>query len=202
MTVHNSHGISTKEKIFIEAVKMFSDIGYSEVSVRDIAANAGINVSSLYFHYDSKEKILSLFYDYYMENWKKASPDIDSLLKDIETAPIHEIFRKLDFRFEPEIEDTMNRIIKIAIRQMAVCPISEQFIRERFLEGCTYQLSIILEKLTELGRIEPTNIKAVVCLISRFAISAVMFHGTTLHVNNEDWRTALELAFSLIVPTK
>ena len=202
MTEKNDHTpITTKEKIFAEAVKMFSDIGYSEVSVRDIANSARINISSLYFHYSSKESMLNLFYDYYMENWQKMAPNINEILQTIETAPLNEIFEKLDFRFDPEIEETMNRIVKIAVRQMAICPSSEKFIRERFLEGCTNPLNTILEKLIECGRIKPINVRAIVCLLSRFAISAVMFQNTALHMGLDDWRTSLELAFSLIIPT-
>ena len=197
----NERILTTKEKIFIEAVKLFSDGGYSEVSVRDIASTAGINVSSLYFHYSSKEEILNLFYDYYMENWKKSAPDLDELLKLAETAPIDEIFKKMDFRFDPAIRDTMNRIVKIAIRQMAICPHSEKFIQEFFLNGCSAPLIKILEKLTELGKIEPIDINAVVCLISRFAVSAAMFQGTALQVNQNEWRSGLDMAFSLIKPT-
>jgi len=192
--------ISTKEKIFNEAIRLFSDNGYSEVSVRDIASNTGINVSSLYFHYPSKEEILSMLYDYYMKNWKAAAPDIAHLLKLCETAPVFEIFEALDFRFPPEVKDKMNRIVKIAVRQMTICSKSENFIRERFLKDCTEALSVILDRLILLNRIEPFDINAFVCLVSRYAVCAAIFNSTTLEVKEDEWRAGLSLAFSLIKP--
>lgn len=46
----------TKEKIFDVAVDLFSKHGYHGVSVRKIAAGAGIKESSIYNHLKTKKK--------------------------------------------------------------------------------------------------------------------------------------------------
>ncbi|MFA7118948.1 MAG: TetR/AcrR family transcriptional regulator [Sphaerochaetaceae bacterium] len=48
---------NTKEIILLEALKLFAHSGYEGVSVRDIAHQLGIQQSSLYKHYASKEDI-------------------------------------------------------------------------------------------------------------------------------------------------
>jgi AcrR family transcriptional regulator len=48
----------TGDKIFDAAIDLFSQRGYNDVSIRDIAAAVGIKESSIYKHYSGKEEIL------------------------------------------------------------------------------------------------------------------------------------------------
>lgn len=48
---------NTKQKIMIEALKLFSQYGYEAVSVDQIAKAVGIKAPSLYKHYKSKQNI-------------------------------------------------------------------------------------------------------------------------------------------------
>ena len=50
---------STKEKILIEALTLFSENGYESVSVNQIALAVGIKAPSLYKHYKSKKDIFN-----------------------------------------------------------------------------------------------------------------------------------------------
>ena len=50
--------IPTKQKILISAVDLFSSKGYTETSIREIAAAVGIKPASLYNHFSSKEDML------------------------------------------------------------------------------------------------------------------------------------------------
>lgn len=49
--------MDTKKKILEEALKLFSEKGYSDVYVNDIAKAVGIKAPSLYKHYKNKEEI-------------------------------------------------------------------------------------------------------------------------------------------------
>lgn len=51
--------MTTKEKILSEALTLFSEKGYSDVYVGDIAAAVGIKAPSLYKHFKSKQDIFS-----------------------------------------------------------------------------------------------------------------------------------------------
>lgn len=51
--------IKTEEKILLVALELFSQKGYSGVSVRDISKVIGISQSALYKHYKNKEDILN-----------------------------------------------------------------------------------------------------------------------------------------------
>lgn len=51
--------INTDEKILLVSLDLFSQRGYSGVSVRDIAKEVGVRKSALYKHYKNKEDILN-----------------------------------------------------------------------------------------------------------------------------------------------
>lgn len=53
---------NTKERILDCAIDLFSEKGYKEVSVREIAAVVGIKASSLYKHFENKEAILDTIF--------------------------------------------------------------------------------------------------------------------------------------------
>ena len=55
----------TKQKILVCAVDLFVSKGYTETSIREIAAAVGIKPASLYNHFSSKEDILLYILDDY-----------------------------------------------------------------------------------------------------------------------------------------
>lgn len=65
--------LTTREKILIESMKLFSVFGFEAVSIRTIASNVGVSDSALYKHFKSKQEILDMivseskerFYDQY-----------------------------------------------------------------------------------------------------------------------------------------
>lgn len=57
--------MNTKEKIFNAALDLFSQKGYDSVSLREIAEEVGIQKSSIYSHYPSKEAILMDIFQYF-----------------------------------------------------------------------------------------------------------------------------------------
>ena len=53
---------STKESIEQTALQLFSQKGYTAVSIRDICKEVGIKESTVYYHFENKQAILdSLF---------------------------------------------------------------------------------------------------------------------------------------------
>lgn len=64
----------TKEIIFDAASELFAENGYENVSMREIAAKAGIRASSIYNHFRGKEDILDCVYEYFADYIKKNRP--------------------------------------------------------------------------------------------------------------------------------
>jgi AcrR family transcriptional regulator len=57
---------STKERILSTAEAIFARRGFAGASTREIAATAGVNISSLHYHWESKERLyLAVFENIY-----------------------------------------------------------------------------------------------------------------------------------------
>jgi AcrR family transcriptional regulator len=50
--------IDTKEKIMETAAKLFAEQGYAATSLRQIIAEAGVNLAAVHYHFGSKEELL------------------------------------------------------------------------------------------------------------------------------------------------
>ena len=50
--------MSTKQKILDAAEKLFASQGYADTSVRQIIAEAGVNLAAIHYHFGSKEEML------------------------------------------------------------------------------------------------------------------------------------------------
>ena len=75
--------ITTKRKILIAAIDLFAIKGFTETSVRDIAAAVGIKSASLYNHFSSKEDILEFMLNDFDDHTRKMfnNPDMPSILQ-------------------------------------------------------------------------------------------------------------------------
>lgn len=81
-------GAQTRAEILRVALKLFTDKGFEGTSIRDISQALGITKSALYYHFDSKDAILSSLMlerrhdlDELVE-WIKAQPVGPDLLRD------------------------------------------------------------------------------------------------------------------------
>lgn len=63
---------NTKEIILFKALNLFADNGYDGVTVRDIANEVGIQQSSLYKHYSSKQEIFDTLVVTMQEKYSEA----------------------------------------------------------------------------------------------------------------------------------
>ncbi len=56
---NNANGAATRDRILLEAARLFRHHGYAATSLRDVADAAGLKAGSIYYHFDSKEQIVS-----------------------------------------------------------------------------------------------------------------------------------------------
>lgn len=51
-------GPATRERVLLEAARLFRHHGYAATTLREIADAAGVKAGSIYYHFESKEQIL------------------------------------------------------------------------------------------------------------------------------------------------
>ena len=61
---------ATRNKILEVATISFSHKGFAAVSMRDIANAAGVNIASIYYHYESKEALLDDVFSFFTRGYK------------------------------------------------------------------------------------------------------------------------------------
>jgi len=191
-------GKSTKEKIFDTAVVLFSDVGYKEVSMRDIAAKVGIKAASIYNHYKSKENLLHSLVDFYMEHWQEYVPNTEEILLLIETIHPLEALKLLSFQFDPKMQNRMDRILFIAMREMINDSKCEELIAKCHVKRT--DLKRVLDKMVELGKIEQIDTAAINMIAVNYALGAAIINGTNLKLDWEEWFKGFSMVFSLVKP--
>ncbi|MDR1563980.1 MAG: TetR/AcrR family transcriptional regulator [Oscillospiraceae bacterium] len=188
---------TTKEKIWNTSLILFSDKGYSSVSMRDIAKAVGINAASIYNHFASKEDILKSFYDFYNENRNAAAPKLETLLQLCETLDPVEVLLKLNYHYPPEIQESMDRIVIVSSREINSDPQSEAFICS-FLEGFDQLVVPLLERLVSLKKIAPLDIRAFSVLNKYFCYSAAVLNNSPFILSLEEWNAGFSMLMSMI----
>jgi AcrR family transcriptional regulator len=111
--------VETKQKIFEAAVDLFSQKGFSGVSVREIARAVGIKESSIYNHYKNKDDILANIFDYYETEIERATPTKEYLAERINTLSANEFWEKGLRNFQSTTQKpVMQKISKIVLLEM------------------------------------------------------------------------------------
>lgn len=97
--------MNTKEKIFNVSLDLFSKKGYDSVSLRQIAEEVGIQKSSIYSHYPSKEAILMDIFRQLTEGF-----EIDS--KDLELSEDNPLLENPELFYHTESEAIKNMLFQ------------------------------------------------------------------------------------------
>lgn len=82
-----------KKQIIVTAMKLFSDKGYEQTSMRDIARALGVSLGLCYRYFDSKQVLFNCAIDYYIE-------DCCNLYLKILHDPKIKIKEKIDILFD------------------------------------------------------------------------------------------------------
>ena len=147
----------TRELIFDNFVEMVSTLSYESVSMRDIAKKVGIQVASIYNHFDNKAQILEYAYDYYEIYQYKNRRHVDTMKKLIETASAQELINAFTYTFESEDPKQYIRMVlitKIIYMRLFQDPIANAIFARAFENNSNY-VSEVLKHGVSIGRIDP-----------------------------------------------
>ncbi len=181
--------MSTEEKIFEAAFKVFQKKGFTGARMQEIADEAGINKAMLHYFFRNKEK---LFEAVFMNAFGKLAPQIN------------QIFNSDDVLFE-KIEKFIHSYISFVIEY----PFLPQFIIQEMNNNPEFVAKFLkdekrpnptkllkqIEKEIELGSIKPIPPKQLVLDI--FSMTAFPFAAQTLvkgiiNISNEEFFRLME----------
>lgn len=105
--------IGTKKKVFDNAITLFSKNGFENVSLRDIGDIVKITQSTIYNHFSSKQELLDIIYDYYIEHFKDNLRPAEEMKAMLKNTTKEELCVALMFTFESSDKEKYNRMILI-----------------------------------------------------------------------------------------
>lgn len=184
--------------IFVSAVYSFADLGYENVSMRDIAKNNGMKASSLYNHFESKDDLLQTMFRFYSKNVELVAPSVQDMLRNTSTLRPIQVMHMLSYHFSDEAQPLMDRIILIAASMARNDERAMALIKKYLFEAATNYLQPCLGKMIEEDRIEPLDIDAFCVLYSNFSFSAALRNCSDEAVTLEEWQSGEKMLFSLI----
>ena len=193
---------STKDKILKTAAKMFSESGYDKVSTREIANAIGINSATLYYYFTSKDDILKSLYKFYSAQRSKEAPDINELLRLVETEPPHRVLMRTEFHYNEEYREILDQILAIAVREINADPESERFIQENTFDSINNTLKPLIERMMELGKIEPIDTDVFLRVLAYYCFSAAALNKSAFGQSIIEYHKGMSLVFSTIIPVE
>ena len=152
--------MTTKEKILNEALRLFSEKGYSDVYVGEIAAAVGIKAPSLYKHFKGKQEIFDSCVEKFFERMTRIrnelllpdTPHSDVSYKTADTEKITEFAIGL-FMFYWK-DDIASRFRKMLLLERYRNPELNRIYEELFVNGAVEYEEKIFAELIDAGVIK------------------------------------------------
>ena len=147
----------TRELIFDSFVEMTSNLGYENVSIRNISKKVGIQPASIYNHFESKAQMLESAYEYYTRHYFDNRKPIEMMKKLVETASAQEITIAFKRTFESEDQKKYIRMIlitKIIYMRLYQDQLANKIFSDNFQMESDYVVEILRHGV-DVGRIDP-----------------------------------------------
>jgi AcrR family transcriptional regulator len=112
------------------AEKLFAEKGFDGASIRDIAAEAGVNIAMISYYFKSKENLMQAIFEKSMGTFRVR---VESLLKDDSLKP----FQKMEMLIDEKIDGIMER---------------QRFYKIMICEQVTNKNPVIIEFVNELKK--------------------------------------------------
>lgn len=187
-----------KWEIFKSAVFAFAEQGYENVSMRQLAEMNHMQAASLYYHFESKEILLELMYEFYSKNVEAGSPDLNALLAKVPSHKPSEVLLQCINHFSEELQPLMDRIYTVALTQANRDERAYGLIRDNIFQHTKGFIQKLLQRMMDTGRIEPINIDDFIRLYTAFLFTGAARNYTPDPISLTSWFDSLKLLFSLI----
>lgn len=148
----------TKVRILDTAIDLFSEKGYRDVSVRDIAFALGIKASSLYKHYESKDAILEDIFNLFRRKVEETDFPVDNL-QELMKSLDPETYLDMAFeRFKQVMwTDEILKISKIITMEQQRSQSVREFFTRELVEKPNEMMKNVLDLMVQSRLIKPAD---------------------------------------------
>ena len=147
--------ISTKQKILYSAIDLFAMKGYTETTIRELAAVVGVKEASIYNHFPSKNAILECILKEYEQQVAVAFIDYDKIHALGENPTTDGILSCMRLSFpEGKVEYYLKKLYVI-LQEQYRNPVVRKFMSEQFILSTERVLGVIIDELKETNVLRP-----------------------------------------------
>jgi AcrR family transcriptional regulator len=147
--------ISTKQKILNSATHLFAIKGYTETTIRELAAVVGVKEASIYNHFPSKNAILECILEEYASQIVRSFFEQDKLSALEEKPTSDSILSCMKLSFPKENEELYLKMLYVILQEQHRNPIVRKFMSEKFILSTERVLEAIINKLKEFNILRP-----------------------------------------------
>ncbi|HBA26708.1 MAG TPA: TetR/AcrR family transcriptional regulator [Nitrospinae bacterium] len=160
----------SKESILEAAIKVFSEKGYSQTTIREVAKRAGISVGGVYIYFKNKEEIYFTLLKYLLDEFRDRAGES---IKDIEDpAEAVKNYIAINLNYAKKFKG----LILIEGREHGFTSCID--IKKKFFKGQRKLLESIIKNGIDSGKFERCNIKGtakvIIGTLRGFILSLVM----------------------------
>ncbi|MCL2343552.1 MAG: TetR/AcrR family transcriptional regulator [Firmicutes bacterium] len=159
----------TKHRILGEATKLIALRGFGAVSMRDIAKTAGIQTSTIYYYYKSKDILLEDVLARFEAGYKQY---FDRMLQTSRTAA--SLAELMDNIFNTEFIETLNPMayfsMSITVKEQHSNIPARKCAFELFFEYGITRMQTAFDHLIDIGVIPPSDTRMVATLLMFFVL--------------------------------
>lgn len=178
--------ISTKEKIFLISLDLFSQKGFSGVSIREITREVGIKESSLYNHFSSKDEILESILNFFREDFSKTLPPLETLDEILQKHSVESFLKAGLHNFKKYMEDeTRQKMWRLLQVEQFRSPLAREIILHDLYGKTIEFLEIVFTKFIEIKKIRPYNPK-VLAIEYQYPVFSLLTEYNILKFDGKD----------------
>ena len=145
----------TREKILEAAINLFSENGYSDITVREIAQAVGIKASSLYKHFECKEDILQSIFDLFQGKMRSTEFSREQLEEYVHSvSPEKYLYEAFELFKNVMWSPLTLKIAKIITMEQGRNRSVRQFFIQELIQKPTRTLQCVFEIMMERGVME------------------------------------------------
>ena len=142
----------TRQKILDCAVELFSQKGYTETTIRELASAVGVKEASIYNHFISKNAILECILDEYSQVVNELDGEqVISMLK--ENPSIDGIMSCLSLDYPKGKEEFYVKRLYVILQEQHRNPIVRQYVSEKIIKATENTLRTMVYSLKKIDAI-------------------------------------------------
>lgn len=154
--VTEAHFTARRKQILAAAFQCLARTGYSRLTVRDIAAEAGISVGTLYIHFENKQEIVKALVEQ-----ERALDEAGLEGIPVEGGPLEALAAVFEFLIERLDDPDLAAVLRVDVELWAEA-IHDPAVREMFLDSLDYwrrRLSELVGEAQKAGEL-PSHVDA------------------------------------------